>query len=229
MKPEISEKLIKSVIDGNENAAREAAQEALKANVDPLDAIKNGFAKGMEIVGKKFSTFEIFLPEVLLAADAVKAGIAVLTPHLTAGKLSEIFKGKVVIGTVFGDIHDIGKNLVATMLEVAGFEIYDLGGDVKSSEFIRKAEEVKADIIAMSCLLSPSMFYQKDVVTYLNDSNARSKYYIIIGGGPTTPEWAKEIGTDGWGKYADDGVEVCKRFMTEHLPRPLKSPIFMGV
>ena len=229
MDKEISEIIIKAVMDGSEDAARKAAEEALKANVEPLDAIKNGFAKGMEIIGKKFSTFEIFLPEVLLAADAVKAGIAVLTPHITAGKMKEILKGKVVIGTVWGDIHDIGKNIVATMLEVAGFAIHDLGGDVRVKDFVRKAEEVKADIIAMSCLLSPSMFYQKDVIDYLKAANTRDKYYIIIGGGPITPEWAVEIGADGWGKYADDGVVICKRFVEEAPQRPLPNPICVGV
>jgi corrinoid protein of di/trimethylamine methyltransferase len=210
MSSEILEKLANAVITGDVDEARKVAEEALKANVDPLEAIKNGLAKGMDVIGKKFHNFEVFLPEVMLAADAMKAGIEILRPYLSAESAAKMSKGKVVIGTVFGDIHDIGKNLVAAMLEAAGFEVYDLGTDCPSTKFVEKAEEVKADIIAMSSLMVTSMFYQKEVVDFLKDAGEREKYWVMVGGGPVTPEWAKEIGADGYGRFADDAVEVAK-------------------
>ncbi|KUO42453.1 MAG: hypothetical protein APU95_00710 [Hadesarchaea archaeon YNP_N21] len=210
MSSEILEKLANAVITGDVDEARKVAEEALKANVDPLEAIKNGLAKGMDVIGKKFHNFEVFLPEVMLAADAMKAGIEILRPYLSAESAAKMSKGKVVIGTVFGDIHDIGKNLVAAMLEAAGFEVYDLGTDCPSTKFVEKAEEVKADIIAMSSLMVTSMFYQKEVVDFLKDAGEREKYWVMVGGGPVTPEWAKEIGAEGYGRFADDAVEVAK-------------------
>lgn len=210
MSSEIFEKLAKSIMEGNEDLARKAALEALEAKIEPLEAIKNGFAKGMEIVGKKFHNFEIFLPEVILAADAMKAGLEVLRPKMSAESMVKAYRGKVVIGTVFGDIHDIGKNLVAVMLEAGGFEVHDLGTDCPSTKFVEKAKEVKADIIAMSSLMVTSMYYQKEVIDYLKDMGERDKYWIMVGGGPVTPEWTKEIGADGYGKFADDAVEVAR-------------------
>jgi corrinoid protein of di/trimethylamine methyltransferase len=225
----ILDSLCKAVIDGDEVFAKKLAEESITKGIDPLLAIKEGLAKGIAVIGEKFSNFEVFLPEVMLAADAMKIAMDVLIPTISKERLDEARPGVVVIGTVYGDIHDIGKNLVAAMLSVAGFEVNDLGGDVPVKTFIEKAKELKADIIAMSCLLSPSMFYQKGVIKYLRDAGIRKDYYVIVGGGPITPEFAKEIGADGWGKYSDDGVEVCKRFMKESLPRPLKEPIIMGV
>jgi len=207
---ELLERLTKVVIDGDEEAAKKAAEEAIAAKINPLIAIKEGLAKGMNVVGKKFHDFEIFLPEVLLAAEAMRAAIGVIKPHLTKEEIKSALAGKVVVGTVFGDIHDIGKNLVATMLEVAGFEVIDLGRDVPVKQFIDKAKEINADIIAMSCLLSPSMIYQKDVIDYLKDIGDRDKCWIMVGGAAVTPEWTAEIGADGWGRHAEDGVEVGK-------------------
>lgn len=223
MSAEIFEKLANAVISGDEEAARKAAQEALDAKVDPLEAIKNGFAKGMDVVGKKFHDFEIFLPEVILAADAMKVGIEVLRPHMTKESMEKSIRGRIVIGTVFGDIHDIGKNLVAVMLEAGGFEVHDLGCDVPSTKFVDRAKEVDADIIAMSSLMVTSMYYQKEVMDYLRDAGARENYWIMVGGGPVTPEWTKEIGADGYGKFADDAVEVARVLMEkgEDISKPV--------
>jgi len=220
---ETLEKLAKAVMDGDEEAAKKAAQEALDAKLNPVEAIKSGFAKGMDVVGKKFHNFEVFLPEVILAADAMKAGIDVLRPHMSAEFLAEASKGKVVIGTVFGDIHDIGKNLVGVMLEAGGFEVHDLGTDCPSTKFVEKAKEIKADIIAMSSLMVTSMYYQKDVLDYLKDTGTRDKHWIMVGGGPVTPEWTKEIGADGYGKFSDDAVEVAKTLMEKgtEIVRPV--------
>ncbi len=210
---EILDKLAKTVMDGDEEGARKAAEEAIAARLDPLNAIKNGFAKGIEIIGKKFHNFEIFLPEVILAADAMKAGIAVLRPHMSAETIAKSVKGKVVIGTVYGDIHDIGKNLVAVMLEAGGFEVYDLGSDVASVKFVEKAKEVKADIIAMSSLMVTSMYYQKEVLDFLRDAGTRDNYWALVGGGPITPEWTSQIGADGYGKFSDDAVAIANLLM----------------
>ena len=209
----ILEKLAKAVIDGDEESAKKVAEEALKAKIDPVLAIKGGLTKGIEIVGKKFHDFEVFLPEVILAADAMKAAAAVLKPHIAAERAAEVMRGKAVIGTVRGDIHDIGKNLVAAMLEVAGFEVHDIGTDCPSTKFIEKAKEVGADIIGMSSLMVTSMYYQKEVIDYLKDMNERDKYWVMIGGGPITPEWAIKIGADGYGRFSDDAVEVANTLM----------------
>jgi corrinoid protein of di/trimethylamine methyltransferase len=220
---EILEKLAKAVMEGDEEAAKRAAQEAINNGIDPIYAIKNGLSRGMEVIGKRFSNFEVFLPEVMLAADAMKAGIEVLKPYISADKLEERSRGKVVIGTVFGDIHDIGKNLVATMLEVAGYEVHDLGNDIPPKRFVDKVREVKADIVAMSCLLTPSMYYQKDVIELLRDAGLRDKVWVMVGGAPITPEWTREIGADGWGRHADDAVVVANLLMEKgkELTRPV--------
>ena len=223
MSSAILDKLAKVVIDGDEEGAKRAAQEVIDAKMNPVDAIKLGLAKGMAAVGKKFHDFEVFLPEVILAADAMKAGINVLRPHMSAESLAQSSKGKVVIATVFGDIHDIGKNLVGVMLEAAGYEVHDLGCDVAPTKFVDKAKEVSANIIAMSSLMVTSMYYQKDVLDYLKDAGTRGKYFIMVGGGPVTPEWTKDIGADGYGKFADDAVTVANILMEkgEEIARPV--------
>lgn len=226
MSNEILEKLAKAVMAGDEDSAKKAAQEAIDAKVDPIDAIKNGLSKGMEVIGKKFADFEVYLPEVMLAADAMKAGIGVLRPHISADRMSESQKGKVVIGTVYGDIHDIGKNLVATMLEVAHYEVHDLGNDVPPKKFLEKAKEVDANIIGMSSLLTPSMYYQKDVIDLLKDMGLREKTWVMVGGSPITPEWTKEIGADGWGRHADDAVEVANLLIDKG--KDLAKPVVKG-
>ena len=177
----------------------------------------------MAVIGEKFGRFEVFLPEVMLAADAMKAGIGVLRPHISEEQMAKQIKGKVVIGTVYGDIHDIGKNLVATMLEVAGYEVYDLGNDVEPKKFLEKVKEVTADIVAMSCLLTPSMYYQKDVIELLKEMDIRDKIWAIIGGSPITPDWTKDVGADGWGRHSDDAVGVANMLMENgsELPKPV--------
>lgn len=210
---EILERLAKAVIDTDEGAVRKTAEDAIEAKLDLVSAITDGLAKGMEVIGEKFGKSEIFLPQVILAADAMKAGIAVLRPHIAAEKRAEMMRGKVVIGTVYGDMHDLGKNLVAAMLEVDGFEVYDIGAECPPIKFIEKSKEVGADIIAMSSLMTTTMFYQKDVIDYLKEMGLRDEYRVMVGGGPIPPEWAKEIGADGWGKTAKNAVEVARMFM----------------
>jgi len=226
MKEEILERLSNAIINSDEEAAKKAAVDALKAEIDPMVAITDGLNKGMDVIGERFRKFEIFLPNVMLAADAMKAAVAVLRPHIKPERMTESVRGKVVIGTIFGDVHDIGKNLVAVMLELAGFEVHDLGCDVQPMKFIDKAEEIGANIIAMSSLLTPCMFYHKDVIISLKDMGNREKYWIMVGGGAITPEWAEEIGADGWGRNANDAVEVAKILMKQG--REVKRPVVIG-
>ncbi|MDK2464459.1 MAG: corrinoid protein [Candidatus Korarchaeota archaeon] len=205
--------LAESVIDGDEDRAREFAKKAVDAGIDPLTAIKGGLMNGMKVVGDRFARLEIFLPEVLLAADAMKAALEILEPLIVKEEREKLTLGKVVIGTVQGDIHDIGKNIVAMLLKANGFEVYDLGRDVPIDEFINKAEEVGADIIAISTLLSTSMPYMEDVIRLLKDRGLREKYKVMVGGGPVTREFAEEIGADGYGDNAEEAVEVAKKLL----------------
>jgi corrinoid protein of di/trimethylamine methyltransferase len=224
-KKKILSNLSAVVQSGEEEAAKKAANEALKAGIDPVEAIDGGLAVGMKIVGDKFAKQECFLPEVMLAADAMKAAIVVFKPHIK-GELAT--KGKVVIGTMLGDIHDIGKNLVATMLEVAGFEVIDLGNDVSVARFIDEAQKNSVDIIALSSLITASMFYMEDVVTTLEGLGQRKKFRVLIGGGPTTPGYAEEIGVDGWGRHAEEGVTLATKLMTTKKGEKLSKPLILG-
>jgi dimethylamine corrinoid protein len=224
-KKKILNNLSAIVQSGDEEAAKKAANDAIKAGIDPVSAIEDGLAAGMKIVGDKFTKQECFLPEVMLAADAMKAAIAVLKPHMK-GEMK--IKGKVVIGTMLGDIHDIGKNLVATMLEVAGFEVNDLGNDVPVARFIDEAQKNNVDIIALSSLITASMFYMEDVVKNLEGLGQRKKFRVLIGGGPTTPDYAEEIGADGWGRHAEEGVALASKLMATKKGEKLSKPLIMG-
>jgi len=226
-KEEIFDKLAKAIIDGDEEAAGEISQEVLNAGIEPLEAISQGALKGLDIVGERYNRLEAFLPDLVVASDAMKACTAVLMPHVRADKMGDITLGKVVIGTVSGDIHDIGKSMVATMLTVKGFEIYDLGYDVSVKKFIEKAEEVGAKVIAMSALLTLSAFYQDEVIRYLKDAGLRNKYYTIVGGAAVSEEWAIQIGADGYGKTAVDAGILVKRLITEGMPPPLPQTLIV--
>ena len=218
------ERLSKAVLDGNEKEAAKAAEDALASGVDPVKAITQGLQKGIATLGQRWKSFEVFLPEVLLGADAMKAAIAVLAPKLPKAGSGRL--GTVVIGTSWGDIHDIGKNLVAAFLEVDGFRVINLGTDVSPKAFIKAAQDNKADIIAISSLITSSMYYMEDVIKDLKSMGIKDEHDVIIGGGPTYPDFAKEIGADGWGMHASDGVEVAKDLI--RLGKELKRPIIKG-
>lgn len=224
-KEELFDKLAKAITEGDEKAASQVAQEVLKAGVDPLEAILQGATKGLDLVGERYQRLEVFLPELVMAGDAMKACTAILTPHIRAEKMGDISRAKVVLGTVTGDIHDIGKSMVATMLVVRGFEVYDLGVDVPVKKFIEKAEEVGAKVIAMSSLLTLSAFYQEEVIRYLKDTGLRHKYYTIVGGAAASEEWAARIGADGYGKTAVNAPQLVKRLISEGAPPPLPQPL----
>jgi len=211
MKEQILERLSAAIVDCDEAEAKKVAQEALDAGIPALEAIEKGAAKGLEIVSARFSTGEAFLPELILSGDAMKGVLSVLDKSLKSGQNDSPVLGKVVIGTVFGDMHDIGKNIVGAMLAVNGFEVYDAGINVEIKKLIEKAKEVGATIIAASTLLTTSIPYQQDIVQYLTDAGLRDQFYYVVGGGPVTTEWARKIKADGHGRTATDAVEVCKK------------------
>jgi corrinoid protein of di/trimethylamine methyltransferase len=214
MKQEILKRLCDTIVDCDVDKAAAVAQEALDAGIPALEAIQNGAAKGLDIIGNRFSTGEAYLPELILAGDAMKAVFEVLNKALESEDAgSQANLGKVVIGTVSGDLHDIGKNIVGAMLGINGFQVYDIGIDVAPKEFVKRAQELGANIIASSTLLTTSMPYQQDIVQYLEDSGLRDKFYYIVGGGPVTAEWTMQIKADGHGYTATDAIEVCKRLV----------------
>ena len=204
---EILARLCDAVVSGDVDAVTGAAKEAIGKRVDPVKAIDNGLAKGAKIVGDKFERLEVFLPELLVAADAMKAGLEILLANIPKDKT--VKKATVVCGTVKGDVHEIGKRIVAALLQANGFEVHDLGADVPSSKFIEEAGKVRADIIGLSALMSSTLGAQKDVIDYLKAVGEREKYNVMVGGGPTTQEWADQIGADGYAKTAPEAVKLA--------------------
>lgn len=211
----IFEEIKDAIVEGDEELAVELAQKVLDEKIDPVQAVQQGFIKGIEEVGKSWTAGEAFLPDVMMAADAMKAGMDVLEEVLAAGEGEGDYKdkGKIVLGTVEGDIHDIGKNIVGALLTSAGFKVYDIGIDQKAEDFVTKADEVGAKILAASSLLTTTMKSQKVLVDYLDAENLRDKYKVIIGGGPTSSKWGEDIGADGWAETADEAIILCQRLL----------------
>ena len=204
---QILAKLCDAVVSGDVDAVAGAAKEVVRRRVDPVKAIDNGLSKGAKIIGDKFERLEIFLPDLLVAAEAMKAGLEILLAEIPKDKT--LRKGTVVCGSVRGDVHEIGKRIVAALLQANGFEVYDLGADVPSSKFIEEAGKVRADIIGLSALMSSTLGAQKDVIDYLKAVGERKKYIVMVGGGPTTQEWADQIGADGYAKTAPEAVKLA--------------------
>jgi corrinoid protein of di/trimethylamine methyltransferase len=199
-----------SIEDGDADRAAATARAALDAGIDPLTAIDAGFMPGLTFVGDQFSCGEMFLPDMMLAARAMKAAFAVLEPEMKARATERQVAGRVVIGTVKGDIHEIGKNLVATMLGAAGFEVHDLGVDVAPERFAETAAEVKADIVGVSALLTTTMTGQRAVIVALAERGLRPAVKVMVGGAPVTRAWAAEIGADGYSEDAVGAVALAK-------------------
>ncbi len=202
-----------AVLDGEEDAAGKATTAAMEAGLDPMRVLNEGGAKAIRLVGERFANFEIYLPELMLSADAMKAMMNVLLPVLKRQGTPQSRKGRILIGTVAGDVHDIGKNLVSALLAANGFEVVDVGVNVPSNRFLDEADKVQADILALSALMSTSAYYQEEIIKYLVDSRQREKYFVVVGGGPVTPEWARQIGADGYGRTAQDAVKLCEELM----------------
>jgi len=217
-KEEIFKALFDAVVEIDEQKGKEAARLLIKENYDPLEGIENGLSKGMEVIGEKFNKLEIYLPELMMAARVFNSAMAILKPHISAGSLGRsksVKKGTVVIGTVKGDIHQIGKDIVAMLLEIGGFDVHNLGEDVSTSTFIEEAGRVEADIIALSSLLTTSMVSQKDLIDTLKEIGQREKYLVMIGGAPTSQKWADEIGADIYGEDAERAVSLALEFMSK--------------
>jgi corrinoid protein of di/trimethylamine methyltransferase len=206
--------MAQAVIDGLPDKARQLAEEALRAGIDPLAAIDEGFKPGMDVVGEGFAKGELFIPDLMMSGEAMKAAIATLEPELMKRKQQREVLGKVVIGTVQGDIHEIGKTLVATMLAANGFEVHDLGVDVSSQQFIDKVREVDANVVGLSALLTTTIFNQEQVILSLEEAGLREQVKVIIGGVPASPEWADEIGADAYAENATEAVAVVKQLVT---------------
>lgn len=205
--------MAQSIIDGEDEQAAELAHKAIAEGIDPLDAINKGFVLGVNHVGAEFSCGNAFLPELVMAGEAMKAAIAVLEPELAKTGAKREILGKVVLATIEGDIHDIGKTLVGTMMSASGFEVYDMGVDVPVVDLVAKAREVDADIVGVSALLTTTMTRQKDVVEALEDSGMRPRVKVMVGGAPVTRAWMKEIGADGYSEDAIGAVAVAKELM----------------
>ena len=192
------------------DAAVAAAKEAVAAGLDPTLAIEKGFAGPIRGVGEAFHRMDVFLPQLVMAADAMKAGVAVLEASINArgGKLEK--KGVIIIGTVEGDIHDIGKTVVAAMLQANGYEVHDLGVEVPAPRFIQAAEEAHAQVIGLSALLSTTMLFQRDVLELMRNKGLDKKYFTIVGGAPVTQAWADQIGANAYARDATEAVRLLE-------------------
>jgi len=208
---EILGKLSDSIVNLDIDGVKKAAEEALGAGVPAYRAVVDGMAKGMEVVGQKYEDGEYFLAELIMAGETMKEGMSVLEPHLKAGDIKAA--GKVVIGTVRGDLHDIGKNVVITLLSAANYDVVDLGVDISAEQFVEAAKEHNPDIVAMSALLTTTMIEMENVIESLEKAGLRDKFKIIIGGAPITSEYAKKIGADAAARDAVEGVRTCNKWM----------------
>ncbi|MFY9647733.1 MAG: corrinoid protein [Terriglobales bacterium] len=202
-----------SIIDGASDTAVELAQQALAHGVDPLAAVNEGYAAGITFAGDQFGCGQMFLPDLLASAEAMKAAINVLEPEMLKRGSQRAILGKIILGTARGDIHDIGKNLVATILSASGFQIFDLGTSVTPEQFVAKAKEVDADIVGISALLTTTMAGQRAVIEALDRNGLRPRVKAIIGGAAVTQKWAAEIGADGYSRNAIDALELAKSLM----------------
>ena len=208
---QLIQEIYEGIIDGQAPLVSQKVQQALDSDVDPAAILNQGMIAAMAEVGKRFEEGEYFVPEMLIAARAMQAGLALLKPRLQQTDLRS--SGKVVIGTVKGDLHDIGKNLVAMMLEGAGFEIVDLGTDVSADKFVAAAREHQADLVAMSALLTTTMPNMKVTIDALQTAGLRQQVKVIIGGAPITESFARQVGADGYAPDASRAVAVAKSLL----------------
>lgn len=213
MSSELFDEMAQSIIYGETEDAEALARQAVEQGIDPVQAINQGFVVGLDEVGEQFGCGEMFLPDLVQAAEAMKAAVAILEPEMAKSGAARQMLGKVVIGTVEGDIHDIGKTLVATMLSAGGFQVYDMGVNVPTMTLVEKAREVGADIVGVSALLTTTMTKQRDVIEALDDMGLRPQVKVIIGGAPVTEDWVNDIGADGYSKDAVGAVTVAKKLM----------------
>jgi 5-methyltetrahydrofolate--homocysteine methyltransferase len=204
----IYEQIKDEVIKGQADAVKELVNQALSENISAEDVLNNGLVAGMNIVGEKFKNNEFFIPEVLVSARAMSAGLDILNPLLAEANVKA--RGKVVIGTVKGDLHDIGKNIVGMMLQGAGYEIVDLGADVPKEKFIEFTQKEEVDMVGMSALLTTTMIYMQEIIQGLKEAGLRDKVKVIIGGAPVTQAYADQIEADGYAPDAASAIDLAK-------------------
>lgn len=214
-KEEIYAKLKDSIVEMDSDLAQEAANDAVEAGLDPLECISIGLSEGMSIMSNMFDEGEAFVPDLLMASEAFETAVEILTSTMTDDEKSRASSGKVLIHTVEGDIHDIGKNIVKTMFAANNFEVFDLGRDVPVTTVIEKAEEYGVDIICGSALMTTTMASQRDIVNLLIEDGIRDKYLVMFGGAPVSEKWCKDIGADGYSDTAAEAVAVAKGLLTK--------------
>jgi len=213
MTDELFQKMSQSILDGDSDAATALAKQAIESGIDPLEAISKGFVVGVNQVGESFACGQAFLPELVMAGEAMKAAVATLEPEMQKRGTSRQAYGKAVLATVEGDIHEIGKTLVGTMLSASGFQVYDLGVDVPTAKIIEKVKEVDADLVGLSALLTTTMVKQKEIIDELDKLGLRKKVKVMVGGAPVTKDWVQKIEADGYSEDAIGAVGLAKRLV----------------
>jgi len=213
MSDELYKEMAQSIIDGDSDIAIELAKKSIELNMHPLETITKGFVVGVNYIGDQFGLGEAFLPELVMAGEAMKAAVAVLEPELLKLGEAREMMGRVVLATVEGDIHEIGKTLVGTMLSASGFEVVDLGVDQPAANIIGKALEINADIIGMSALLTTTMVRQREVIEELDKEGLRPRIKVMVGGAPITRAWVEKIKADGYSEDAMGAVKVAKELL----------------
>jgi len=211
---ELLEELSKSILELDSQKTLAYTRKALDLGLDPFEVIERGLSKGMKEMGERFARGEVYIPHLVLAADIMNESLKILKPKLQT-KERERTASKVLIGTVQGDIHDLGKNLVATMLTASGFNVVDLGRDVPTTTIIEKAKEYKPDIIGLSALMTTTMLEQRKVIDSLKNTGLRNSVKVLVGGAPVSSEWAREIGSDGYAENALEAVKTAKLIISK--------------
>ena len=211
MKEDIFNQMAQSIITGDKKTAESLARDAIANKLDLIDVIEKGFIPGIQKVGDLWEQGEYFLPELITSSECMKAVMSIIQPEMEKAHIQKKSLGKIVIGTVQGDIHDIGKNLVSSMFSANGFDVIDLGGDVQLEKFVDTALEANADFICMSALLTTTMLGQKQVIEMLKEKDLRDRFKVMVGGSPVTQKWADEIGADGYAENAMQAVVAAKR------------------
>jgi corrinoid protein of di/trimethylamine methyltransferase len=222
------DRLREAILEGDESSASRAAAAALEAGVEPARLIEEAINRSLDEIGKAFQNGDVFLPELMMVGDAARAATDMITPHVAPGDRQSASRGTVVIGTIQGDLHDIGKNIVSAYMAASGLRVRDLGTDVPPKRFVEAASEEKARFIAVSTLLTTTMPFFKDLTHLLRDVGLRESVFVLVGGGPVTPEWASETGADGYGRDAKDAVDLCERLLEGSVPPPLPEPLVLG-
>jgi len=210
---DILQKLSDSVIEGNSQEAKKWAIEVLNSGLDPLEAIEKGLAKGLREVGRRFECGEMFLMHLILSAEAMKAGVEIMKPEMLKQNKELKSLGTFLIGTVEGDLHDIGKSIVSAMLTAEGFDVVDLGVDIPDRIFAEKTKEIKPQILGLSALMTTTRTKQRDVIDALNRAGVRNMVTVMVGGATVTPEWAQQIGADAYGEDAVDATKKARQLL----------------